>query len=332
MKSIMKYTALTASMVIALTLVITAQAQTATECTDTHTDCQKTKTESVKSDVSKKTTTGMFTGIDRDTFIADSSSIGKTPMPKAAYGPTPTPTPDDQTAAPAKPQSNGSNPAELITRIEMKYQFQNFGSGYLHSIPIIRGDYAFTKAVSVRMDLPILSFDPKASGAKTETGIGDIVTSMTFVKMFSKKFVGAFVPRIDFPTASYASLGSGKYSFKPLIAGVTPLGKGLGLVGVLEYRVSFAGKANRADIHELSIKSILLKSFTSGSMKGFYINPKAEVIVDFETNNRTTVQAGAEFGKAINKNLVMFAVPTVHVAGTKKESFKLEIGFRYLFR
>jgi hypothetical protein len=54
---------------------------------------------------------------------------------------------------------------------------------------------------------------------------------------------------IDFPTATHDSLGSGKYAFKPVVAGVTSLANGLALVGVLEYRVSFAGDKTRADIN-----------------------------------------------------------------------------------
>lgn len=264
-------------------------------------------------------------------FVPDTAKLS---VPEPVFRPKPTPTPaaGDPAAQAAPPPSNGSNPADLITRVEMKYQFQNFGSGYMHGVPVIRGDYAFTKTISARMDLPILTFDPKTPGADSETGIGDIVTSMTFVKIFSKRFVGAVVPRIDFPTASHSSLGSGKFSFKPTVAGITPLAPGLLFAGVLEYRVSFAGKQNRADINEMSIKPILLKSFLKGPMKGYYINPKLELIIDFETNNRTTTQAGAEFGKALNKNVVIFIIPTIHIAGTKKESFKLEAGFRYLFR
>ncbi len=264
-------------------------------------------------------------------FISDSAKL---PVPEPLFRPKPTPTPaaGDPAAQAAPPPSNGSNPADLITRVEMKYQFQNFGSGYLHGVPIIRGDYAFTPTVSIRMDLPILTFDSKTPGVGSETGIGDIVTSMTFVKIFSKRFVGAVVPRIDFPTASHASLGAGKYSFKPTVAGITPLAPGLLFAGVLEYRVSFAGNENRADINEMSIKPILLKSFLKGPMKGYYLNPKLEVIVDFERDNDTTLQAGAEFGRALNKTVVVFVIPTFHVAGTKKDSFKLEAGFRYLFR
>ncbi len=272
---------------------------------------------------------------DADTKLASakpsSDFKAKPSITERVSQPKPTPTPDDAAAAPA-PASNGSNPADLITRVEMKYQFQNFEGGYLHGVPVIRGDYAFTPTVSVRMDLPILTFHPKAQSGDTESGIGDIVTSMTFVKVFSKRFVGAVVPRIDFPTASHASLGSGKYTFKPLIAGITPLGKGLGFVGILEYNVSFAGNRNRADINELRIKPIILKSFLDGPAKGYYVNPKAEIIVDLERDNNTTLQAGAEFGKALNKNVVLFAIPTFHVAGTEKENFKLEVGFRYLFR
>ena len=228
--------------------------------------------------------------------------------------------------------SNGTNPAELITRIEVKYQYQNFASGDLHGIVIIRGDYALTPKVAFRMDLPILHFDSQTPGLRSESGIGDIVTSMTFVKIFSRRFVGAVVPRIDFPTATHDSLGSGKYSFKPVVAGVTPVAKGVALVGVLEYRVSFAGNRNRADINEMSLKPILLKSFLEGPLKGYYVNPQAEIIVDFENNNRTTLQLAANMGKTLNKNVVVFVVPTIHVAGTKRESFKLEVGFRYLFR
>jgi len=257
------------------------------------------------------------------------------PVPSRAatpVQPTPTPPQADQTAAPAKPASNGSNPAELITRIELKYQFQNFAGGYLHAVPVIRADYAITPAVSFRFDLPIMVFDPKSPTAKTETGIGDVVLSMTFVRPVSKKLVLAFVPLFSLPTATHASMGSGKYSFKPLFAMVTPIGKWGGFVQVIEYRKSFAGDSARSGINELSLKPIILKSFTSGIMKGYYLNPKAEIIVDFEHNNDATLQMGAEFGKALNKNIVLFAVPTFHVAGTKRESFKLEVGMRYLFR
>lgn len=240
---------------------------------------------------------------------------------------------DPQAAKPAAPAaSNGTNPAELITRVEVKYQYQNFAGGDLHGIAIIRGDYAITPKVAFRMDLPILHFNSKTPGQKSETGIGDIVTSLTFVKMFSRRFVGAVVPRIDFPTATHDSLGSGKYAFKPAVAGITPLAKGVAFVGLLEYRVSFAGNKNRADINELSLKPILLKSFLEGPLKGYYVNPQAEVIVDFEHNNQTTFQLAANAGKVLSKNVVVFVVPTIHVAGTKRESFKLEVGFRYLFR
>lgn len=239
--------------------------------------------------------------------------------------------PQDPKQAPA-PASNGTNPAELITRVEVKYQYQNFAGGDLHGIAIIRGDYAITPKIAFRMDLPVLHFDAQTPSARSETGIGDIVTSMTFVKIFSRRFVGAVVPRIDFPTATHVNLGSGKYAFKPVVAGVTPLAKGVALVGVLEYRVSFAGNENRADINELSIKPILLKSFLDGPLKGYYVNPQAEYIIDFEQNNRTTLQLAANMGQVLSKNVVVFVVPTIHVAGTKRESFKLEVGFRYLFR
>lgn len=244
----------------------------------------------------------------------------------------PEPTPTAEPAPPQQQASNGSNPADLITRIEMKYQFQNFGSGYLHGVPVIRGDYAFSRTVSARMDLPILTFDPKTPGQSSQTGIGDIVLSATFVKLVNKRLVMAFVPRVDFPTASKPALGTGKYAFKPTIAAVTPLAKGLLFAGAAEYRVSFAGNKGRSDINEISLKPILLKTFLTGKLKGYYANPKLEAIIDFERNNDTTLQASAEFGKPLNKNVVLFVIPTTHVAGTKKESFKLEAGFRYLFR
>lgn len=238
---------------------------------------------------------------------------------------------DNQTTRDA-PASNGSSPVDLITRIEMKYQFQNFASGYMHGVPVIRVDYAFSKALGVRIDLPILHFDSKIRGQQNETGIGDIVTSMTFVKMVSKRFIFGVVPRFDFPTATASALGSGKYSFKPTVAGLTPVAKGLAFGTALEYRISFAGDRNRADLHELSIKPLFLKSFLSGPLKGFYANPQLEVIVDFETNNRTTWQGAVHMGKVLTKNVVVFWIPTFHVAGTKRESFKFEAGFRYLFR
>ena len=62
------------------------------------------------------------------------------------------------------------------------------------------------------------------------------------------------------------------------------------------------------------------------------MNPQLEAIVDFEHNNHATFQVAANVGKVLSKNVVVFIVPTIHAAGTKRESFKLEVGFRYLFR
>lgn len=41
---------------------------------------------------------------------------------------------------------------------------------------------------------------------------------------------------------------------------------------------------------------------------------------------------GVHAGKVLTRNVVVFVLPTIHVAGTRRESFKLEVGFRYLFR
>ncbi len=268
-------------------------------------------------------------------FTAEIVSKRKVPQTETNYRQHRSTVEDDPVAAqdqPAPPTSNGSSPVDLITRIEMKYQFQNFGSGYMHGVPIVRVDYAFSKAVGLRVDLPVLHFDSKVPGQQSQSGIGDVVTSMTFVKMVSKRFIFGVVPRIDFPTASKAALGSGKYSFKPTVAGLTPLAPGLAFGTALEYRISFAGKQNRADIHELSIKPLFLKSFLKGPLKGFYANPQLEGIIDFETNNRTTWQAAVHMGKILTKQVVVFWIPTVHIGGTKRESFKFEAGFRYLFR
>jgi hypothetical protein len=328
---------LAVALIFVFALITAAQEQTETKCDTSDKDCPASEKEAVTADRDDVKPSIAETKYETLKFVPDSRGFA-VKRPKADR---PTEAADardsassiqDDPAAQAKPASNGTNPAELITRIEVKYQYQNFAAGDIHGIAIVRGDYAFTPKVSFRMDLPILHFDSKTPGLRSESGIGDIVTSMTFVHMFSKKFVGAFVPRIDFPTATDATLGSGKYAFKPVLAGVTPLAKGLALVGVLEYRVSFAGNQNRSDINELSIKPIILKSFLSGPLKGFYANPQLEFIVDFETNNRTTTQLGVNLGKVLSKNVVVFVIPTIHVAGTKRESFKLEIGFRYLFR
>jgi len=329
MKMTHRQNLIAATLVLVSALVTAAQVQTETKCGDKVEDCPKVEEakadEAKRSAESAKLTTGRF-------LPGSESFAFKAPKLDLVYRPNPTPTPDSQTAAPADTPSNGSSPVDLITRIEMKYQFQNFVGGYMHGVPVIRVDYAFSKAVGFRFDLPVLHFDSKIPGQPNASGIGDIVTSMTFVKVVSKRFILGVVPRFDFPTASSSALGSGKYSFKPTVAGLIPLAKGLAFATALEYRVSFAGNENRADIHELSIKPLVFKSFLSGSLKGFYANPQLEVIVDFENNNRSTWQAAVHMGKVLTKNVIVFWIPTVHVGGTKRESFKFEAGFRYLFR
>jgi hypothetical protein len=304
-------------------------AQTEPKCAEIDKDCPRA--EKVSSGEAKPSAVSVKFKTAK--FLPDLSSAAiKEASLDPIYRPKPTPTPEVQTAAPAAPATNGSSPVDLITRVEMKYQFQNFASGYLHGVPIIRVDYAFSKAVGLRIDLPVLHFDSRVPGQPNASGIGDVVTSMTFVRMPSKRFIFGVVPRFDFPTASAAALGSGKYSFKPTLAGLTPLAPGLAFGTSLEYDVSFAGNKNRSDIHELSIKPLFLKSFLKGPLKGYYANPQLEVIVDFENNNRSTWQGAIHMGKILTRNVVVFVIPTVHLGGAKRESFKFEAGFRYLFR
>ncbi len=329
MEMTLKQKPMAAVLVLFLALVTAAQAQIEAKCDSNDKACPKAETVATEEGKSSAESTDLTI----DKFVPVSEKFaGTTPRFDPAYRPTPTPTPTSQEVAPAAPVTNGSSPVDLITRIEMKYQFQNFAGGYIHGVPVIRVDYAFSKGVGLRVDLPLLHFDSKVPGGQNSTGIGDVVTSMTFVKVVSKRFIFGVVPRFDFPTASAAALGSGKYSFKPTVAGLTPLAPGLAFGTALEYRISFAGKENRSDIHELSIKPLFLKSFLNGPLKGYYANPQLEVIVDFETNNRTTWQAAVHMGKILTKNVVVFWIPTVHIGGAKRESFKFEAGFRYLFR
>ena len=78
--------------------------------------------------------------------IAESTLDRKTSAAASVEAEPESESPDPQAAKPAAPASNGTNPAELITRIEVKYQYQNFASGDLHGA-IIRGDYALLHSV-----------------------------------------------------------------------------------------------------------------------------------------------------------------------------------------
>lgn len=323
-------------LVLSLAFVTTPYAQTKTESNTKDEDCQRSESDVLvtrRNEQNPSIAAARYDSVtierNRNWFVIPKADLVYSPQKIVDAGVVESSTQQDP--AP-KPASNGTNPAELITRIEVKYQYQNFAAGDIHGIAIVRGDYAFTPTVAFRMDLPILHFDSKTPGVASESGIGDIVTSMTFVKIFSKRFVGAVVPRIDFPTATNSTLGTGKFIFKPTVAGITPIAKGVAFVGVAEYRISFAGKQDRSDINEISIKPIILKSFLTGPLKGYYANPQLEFILDFENNNQTTTQVAANMGKVLSKNVVVFVVPTFHVGGTKRESFKLEVGFRYFFR
>lgn len=95
----------------------------------------------------------------------------------------------------------GADPTDFITRYEPSYEHKELDNGSELELFVLRGDLALRRDISLRVDLPVINFDPDSDldriGFDDETGFGDMITQIIY-KPYSGDQMAAIVGlRVD---------------------------------------------------------------------------------------------------------------------------------------
>jgi hypothetical protein len=230
----------------------------------------------------------------------------------------------------------GADPTDFITRYEPSYEHRELDNGSSLDSFVLRGDLALRPSLSLRVDLPLIHFDPSSNveslGFDTETGFGDLITQILF-KFYSGDQLAALAGlRVDWNTASDDEIGQGGTTFAPLFAAAWYPVPQLIIAPVLQW---FLGSdlendplPGTRDRSALSYRQIVLWQPMYSFMSWLLVDP--ELIFDFE-NEVTTLDLGVEYGKLVTKTIALFIKPTVGLDKDSATDWALKVGFRHMF-
>ncbi len=165
--------------------------------------------------------------------------------------------------------NNGQDPTRPVTRIDLRYQFQNAPAAKNDNVHIFtpRADKPFSLGsgwtLATRIDLPLFVTDvvnPDNPAGQDHFGMGDVLIQGLLIKTESKSFAWVVGAQAIFPTASEDGMGAGKYRLVPTIAGrwsVPQLGAGAWFAGLVRYDFDIAGNDGRRHVSELQLAPIL---------------------------------------------------------------------------
>jgi hypothetical protein len=169
----------------------------------------------------------------------------------------------------AEEVNNGQDPTKPLTRIDLRYQYQNAPPASNDNVHILtpRADKPFPLgggwSVATRVDLPMFhtqTVNPDNPDGGYSFGMGDVLLQALFIKTESPDFAWAIGAQAIFPTASEDGMGGGKYRLVPTLGARwnTPaLGKGSWIALVGRYDFDVAGKDNRSHFSELQFSPIV---------------------------------------------------------------------------
>jgi hypothetical protein len=165
--------------------------------------------------------------------------------------------------------NNGQDPTKPLTRIDLRYQYQNLPPDDHDNAHIFtpRADKPFVLAPGVslatRLDLPLFLTDavsPDNPGGAYVFGIGDMLLQGLLIYTPSKRFAVAGGAQMIFPTASRDNTGAGKYRLVPTLGArysLPELTPGSWAAFLLRYDYDFAGESDRRHISELQLAPLV---------------------------------------------------------------------------
>jgi hypothetical protein len=224
------------------------------------------------------------------------------------------------------------DPSDFFTqfRIRNEYRFQQNGAEINLLRP--RFDYAFSRRVQARVEVPLVYLNPAVPEIDRETGLGDILLSGAFRVARGKGYAVVAALELTLDTATDPLTGLGKYRLGPLIfASIeVPLLRSR-LFPFYQHVFSFAGDGNRPDINYASIRpAVILTKWPNR----WYTVIDPNFFIDFELDNKSGMTLEVEVGRALSKNVIVWGRPGIGVYGDIPQVYdwNFEAGFRYFFR
>jgi hypothetical protein len=152
------------------------------------------------------------------------------------------------------------------------------------------------RGILTRIDVPVVTFSSPSAG---ETGLGDIYLQALVAPRIEGNFFVAGGTGLVLPTETSLLLGFGKWIASPAIVPIWFLPKrGMAYIKIQDW-FSFAGQANRQDVHYLTVTPLILLRFSTR----WWVLLDTESNTDWLKEGHTWCKSGALVGYMISNRL-----------------------------
>lgn len=241
----------------------------------------------------------------------------------AAAQDTSVPAGDSSPAPVAETLTRRLDPADFKSRIELRYEHQNLHDGGSRGLLVPRYEYAFSKTLAARIEVPYVWNRP--DGAGSDRGLGDVILRLNYRALRGDGYALVLAPELSLDTAD-EGLGINATVFQPVAFASIDMPQ---ISSVLfPYAQQFIDIAGKNDV---SI-SLLRLGLLSRLPQRFYTFVEPSFYVDWERDQRTGFTLELEIGRLLSKNLAIWGRPGVGTGGKHLPyvyAWNFEIGFRY---
>jgi hypothetical protein len=240
---------------------------------------------------------------------------------------------DSQTPATPAPAAESVtkrlDPTDFKTRVETRLEYQSVEGGGSRTFLVPRFEYAFSKQVAVRIDVPYLWNDATPQGVPSQQGLSDVTLRLNYRALRGPGYAVVLGPEFVLDTAADPRLGTGKTLFSPVaFASIDmPAYKSV-LFPFVQQTWSIAGDPDRNDINV----TLLRLGVASRWPDRYYSFVEPSLYIDWERNGNTGFTLEVEVGRLVNNRLSLWARPGVGVWNNNLPqiyNWNFEVGFRY---
>ena len=220
------------------------------------------------------------------------------------------------------------DPTDFKNRFDLRSEFNQYATAS-NQLIIPRFEYALSKSLGFRTELPVGRYDPTTGGASS--GIGNLLTRIAWRAVRNDDYALVVGSELIFDTASDAKLGSGKHVLAPFAFAAIDLPQAKSVFfPYIQYGKAIGGDASREDVNYTNVRGSLLTRWPDK----VYSFIEYSYFIDHQRSNVTSSQIKVEVGKFILPKTGFYIRPGTGLSGTDQRlglHSSVELGLRHFF-
>ena len=220
------------------------------------------------------------------------------------------------------------DPTDFKNRFDLRSEFVDYGTASMQTL-VPRFEYAFSKSLGFRTELPIARYDPASGGASA--GIGNLLTRVAWRALRTDDYSVVVGSELTFDTASSAALGSGKHVLGTFAFAAIDLPQAKSVFfPYIQYGKSIGGDASREEVQYTNLRASILTRWPAKA----YSFVEYAYWIDHHNADRASSQIKVELGKFILPKTGFYVRPGTGLSGTDQRygmQWSFELGMRHFF-